>query len=607
MPRALPAALASLVVTSLLPACGGDAPPPATPAITFTPPPAPEALPAPPPLLAVPRAEASPRHRPEPKDPAVTKLRSEGKHHALERTVDGIVVLSDERGVLGFLKSPGPEIRWAGFVDDDAVLVLAGNTLHRAATPDEAIEGKLAKLGDIDPAATLIASAGKIAVAAVPAAGGAFYVSRDGGKRFSSEKRPAPGPIAEVAVRGDGLVVAAIEKEPITAEGGHKGLRTEIFVGRDARAWQKGPLADALWGPALAQHGDHVSIHSPKKKGPPGESEQLGLDAKGRWIKTDYPGNWLWFTWTDNRVEVEVPTERPGYATAASSDGGVLGGLGMLGSRGSDVHGVACLAHRSLVAAPPRVRAFHDGVCAKEHIQKRTETIHVMGGFGAKEHDEESTYSICDPSAPPRRTSTLLLRNTDAPRLVKLPVACADGHIVGTDRAAFLQCTNKHQGRASLHLVAPSGALAELVASLPADASFHGAESASDGTTLLFDKHAAWLCGPGAPACAPIPAHDFLAARPVPGGRALVARKGGGDHDLILELIGEPGAMPVRVSVPRNLLEMEITSEGHVRLWASLSRTWLQADALSRADRPSGLEAFLVRADGQLVPDPEAR
>lgn len=605
MSRALPATLASIAIAFVLPACGGDAPPPQTPALVFTPPPAPEPPPAPPPLVTVPRAEASPRRRQEPKEPKVAKLRSEGKRHALERTADGVVVLSDDRGVIGFLKSPGPEIGWAGFVDDDAVLVIAGGAIHRAATPDDAIEGKLEELGELDPAATIVASAGKIVVAAVPAAGGAFYVSRDGGKRFTKEKRPAPGPIAQLAVRGDGLVVAAIEKEPIT-QNGHKGLRAEVWVGRAARAWQKGPLADAPWGSPIAQHGDHLSIQSPKKKGAPGESERLGLDAKGRWIKTDYPGNWLWFAWTDHRVVVEVPNERPGYATAPSRGGAdILGGL--MGAMRGDVRGVGCLAHRSLVAGAPRVRAFHDGVCAKEHVTKHTETIHVVDGFGGKEHDEQNTYPVCDPNAPPHRTSTLLVRTNDAPRLVKLPPACADGRIVGTDRAAFLRCTNGHRGRASLQFVSPSGTLVNVAAPLPADASLHGAESASDGTTLLFDERAAWVCRPDARACVPLSAAGFLAARPVPGGRALVARKGAGDHDLVLELFGEPGAVPIRTSVPGNVLEMEITAEGHVRLWTSASRTWLPADALSLGKRLSGLEAYLVRADGQLVPETVAQ
>src|SRR6185503_9694595 len=136
--------LSLIGLSSVLCSCGGGAPPPPPPLpfIPIAPPPPPPAAPA---LLVVPRAEASPQRVPEPRAPKVAELRSEGKRHALERTADGIVVLSEERGVLGLLKSParGAEVRWAGFVDDDAILIATHDALHRAATPDDAIAGKL--------------------------------------------------------------------------------------------------------------------------------------------------------------------------------------------------------------------------------------------------------------------------------------------------------------------------------------------------------------------------------------------------------------------------------------------------------------------------------
>src|SRR5689334_9252299 len=117
MPRKRLAGLASLAVAWATLSCAG-VPPPSAPVVS---PPVAEAAPA---LWQVPRAEASPRGVAAPKVPWVSPPRSEGKRHALQRTADGILVLSEERGVLGFLKSPvpGAELQWAGFVDDDAVL-----------------------------------------------------------------------------------------------------------------------------------------------------------------------------------------------------------------------------------------------------------------------------------------------------------------------------------------------------------------------------------------------------------------------------------------------------------------------------------------------------
>ncbi|APR76669.1 Hypothetical protein A7982_02016 [Minicystis rosea] len=583
----------------LVSSCGGAPPPPPEPppAVISAPPPAPTAPPAAPALLTVPRPEASPRYAPPPDGPRVARLRSEGKRHALERIREGIVVVSEERGVLGFLKSPAPgsEIRWAGFVDDDAVLIATKDTLHRADTPNDAIAGKLTALGPIDPDATKIASAGKIVIAAVPAPDGAFMVSRDGGKRFTAEKRPAPGPIEEVAVRADGFVAVAIEQLP--RDDKKRLAQADVWVGRGARGFQKGPAAGFVTNlPPFTQHGDAIIVYAMKSAS---EGGWLGLDAGGKWIAANRPRSWLSFTSADEHIAVNAPTSRPSFPTPNDEREDSFGVLG--GGRGlRDCHHATCLTHRVFIGRP-RARVFHDGECAVEHVQESTQTILPLDPSDGGMRDQR-TERKCDERRPPRRGSTLLLQGAE-PRVARLPISCAEGRIVGTAHAAFAQCSAKHGGRASIQRVSPDGALTELAA--PADAWLLGAESASDGTTVVMAEKATWICRPEPAACVSVDRQGVLAARPLPDGRALLALRGAGDDELRLELFGDVGMAPVRIPVSHHVLEIEVTAEGHVRLWTSETGKWFGTDAAGRGK--AGIEALLVGADGQLVPDPTAR
>lgn len=602
---------------ALLAACASapPAPPPAPPASL---PPYIALLPAPPaapPLAVIPRAEASSRRAPDAaraNEVTPEPLRSEGKRHALTRTEEGVVVLSEERGVLGFLKSPttGAPIRWAGFVDDDAVLVVAGDQLSRAASPDEAIAGKFEPLGSVDPTATQMAAGGQVFVAAVPSEGGAIYVSRDSGKHLSASKRPEAGPLADLEVRSDGAVVAAIEKERFVGEYGAKGVRGQVWVQRGAGPWVKGPMAEALYGTLLDHRGDTIVLDMPKTPGDETAYRHRGLDAGGRWIETDYDYiGWLTFSWTSATFRPQIPEARPGFpAPRKKKDdglGGLVGGIVGSGLGGPPDCGVSCLGYRAPTGRPPTIRAFEDGECAREHVVSRIEKVSVAGNAKESAHQEDFTIRECDDAQPARRGTTLLVPDGDQKRLVRLPPSCASGFITGTERASFVVCSGKHQGRPAIHHVTPSGALTEVVSGAPSELSNLGAESASDGTTVLFLGDGAWLCHTaGSPACALIPQAGFLAARPVPFGRALVARQGTSPGELWLELLGEPSAAPLRVMVPGNLLEIETTAEGYIRLWTSSKLTRLSA--ARSPDRRAGtpvLDAWLLRADGQLVAD----
>lgn len=599
--------LALLSSCASAPPAPPTAPPPALPPYVALLP----APPAAPPLAIIPRAEASGRRGPQARETTSEELRSEGKRHALTRTEDGIVVLAEERGVLGFLKSPTPgaPIRWAGFIDDDAVLVVVGDRLSRAASPDEAIAGKLEPIGSVDPAATRMASGGQVFVAAVPTEGGALYLSRDSGKHLSASKRPEAGPLTDLEVRSDGVVVAAIEKERFVGEYGAKGVRAQVWVQRGAGPWVKGPMGEALYGTPLSHQGDTIALDVPKTPGDETTYRHRGLDAGGRWIETSYASaSWLAFSWTSTRFGPSPPDARPGFpGPRKKSDGlgGIVGGI-MGGPGGTPSCGVSCLGYRSPTGGPPAVRAFGDAECAREHVISRTEKVKVLGKAGAPAHEEDFTITECDAAQPAHRATTLLVPDGDQKHLARLPPSCASGFIAGTERASFVVCSSKHQGRPAIHHVAPSGALTEVVSGVPSDLSALGAESTSDGTTVLFLGKGAWLCHTaGSPACALIPQAGFLAARPVPFGRALVAREGASPGELWLELLGEPSATPIHVAVPGNLLELEITPEGYVRLWTSPKLTRLGASlSLDRRAGTPALDAWLLRSDGQLVADP---
>lgn len=594
--RSVPVRLGPLALLVLLPSCGADPPPPpVAPPVVVAPPPLPPLPPAPPPLLAVPRAEASPRNTAPLPDVSLPKLRSEGKRHALERTSYGVVMLSEERGVIGFVKHATP-IRWAGFVEDDAVLAASGGTLLRAASPDDAVAGRFEPIGSVDPTATLLASSGKTIVAAAPEDGGVLLVSRDGGKRFVAEKRPAPGRIESVAARVDGIVVVAIEQERFKGPYGGNGVRAAAYVARGPGAWAKGPVGEAFYGPVLSQRGDDISIPVPKPDKDETRHEHTGLDTRGRWIVSRYAPSWLDFAYSGTHVGIGIPHERPGFPTPPKGDdmNGLLGILGGIASSRPQCRGAACLARRKPVSSVAMARAFHDGVCAKGDVVTRKETHQIMRGPGFRDSREETQIiRECGRDAPAARAPSLLLLGASQ-SLVKLPATCAAGRVVATDRAAFVACSSQHQSRPAILHVAPSGAITEVVPNAAPDLEVLGAESASDGTTLIFAEKVTWLCRTDAPSCTPLRHEGLLAARPVPGGRALVARRGESDHELSLELAGEPTAVPFKLTVQDNVLEMELTDQGFVRLWISPSLT---------AFEPQRSERYLVRTDGILTAD----
>jgi hypothetical protein len=482
---------------------------------------------------------------------------------------------------------PDAPIRWAGFVENDALLVATSQTLHRAATPADAIAGRFEPLEKIDPSATTITSGGSIVLAAAPGHDGTLYESRDGGRHLAPTKRPARGAILRLAVRSDGLVAAALETGTFQRNK-REVVHAATWTRRGQGPWVQGPAIDSMSrDDVLNQSGDFVSVLATSST----NAETMGLDAAGRWIKATWPEHWVAYAWTNGSFAPRPPEKRPGFArltlTRSSSGGGPADVLSW--GPHETCEGVACLAHRRAVLRTPIARAFQDAECAREHVVTTTE----------KNRE-------CDPARPARRMATLVLRSPSPPRVVRLPASCAKGQVVATDRAAFVQCEDAHRGKSALLALSSTGALTDAVASGTAVAALDGAESASDGTTVLFQKAGALVCRPTGKECAAVPRDGYLAARPLPDGRALVARTGANAHVVVLEVFGERDAKPVEVRTPLTLLDVEVTDHGNVRVWGTTDSydEWRQSPWVPAVQKR--VQAFLVRADGELVADPGA-
>ncbi|MDC0744772.1 hypothetical protein [Polyangium mundeleinium] len=533
----------------------------------------------------------------------VVELRSEGKHHALERVAEGIVLLSDATGVLGFLKAPPGEtsIRWAGFVENDAVLVLGARRIHRAATPADAVAGTFEALAELDADVTSLVSAGSHVVGAVPRAGGAVYTSHDGGRTFQRMKRPGKVDIAAMALRTDGALVLAVE-DPLPPGMGRVTMEARTFTRLPGSGFRAGPDVDRnlVW-----QRGDTILA---RVADAPSRAKLHGLDAKGRWIPIDPPSPWLDFAWPAVTFGPGVERDRPGLPTPPvpgnEPETGWLLTHGWSGLRLPDECSKAlCLRSRKPVPSAATVLAFSDGQCAKAHSElKHERREHRYRGGGA-------TYArhrrVCDTSHPLLRGGTVFVRHDGEDRLTRLPASCGSGWVSGNERSVFVYCEGERGSAPAMLHVTETGHIESLASKVPAHLELKGAEVAGDGTTVLFVNDGAWLCSPGKPAsCAPIERDRLLAARPLPRGRALLAREGANEGELALEVVGERVPARVTVTVPERVFELEVTEAGHVRLWLGVPSGEVAPVEIAGERRDA--RAFLVRVDGTLDPEETA-
>ncbi len=124
------------------------------------------------------------------------------------------------------------------------------------------------------------------------------------------------------------------------------------------------------------------------------------------------------------------------------------------------------------------------------------------------------------------------------------------------------------------------------------------------------DPLRAWRCVPcrAAEPCTSLAPERLLTARPLPGRRALVARLAPDDAGLELRVEGGAASPQVRVSPIGNVLDIEVTGDGHPRLWTSATLTTLSPPGwLAKSRGYPDVEAFLVGAGGALVPDPDGK
>lgn len=571
--------------------------------------------------LRIAHAEASPRAVPYEQE-KYAALGSEGFAHALERNELGIALMSEANGVEGFMKSPSGDphavdVVWAGFVQNDALVVVACDTLYRAESMQAARDGKFVPLPHrVTAGAKLFASGGGKMVAYAEPSLPRLFVSLDNGRAFAERKLPERTSLIDLAIRRDGTVVIAHDAGKKKNSWGHEDQLAHIYVSRGT-TWTKGPVSQSYDAKGSITHrGDTITV-SVERAADEEQPHALALAKNGKWVPASSPASYLAFGSLSHRFSPEPIVMRPGYPLARANPpdfgaGGLLGGV--VGERCT---GAACLAHRSMVGARPQIHAFNDGVCPASDVVERKEKIRVVGMHGKPSRDEEFTRRECDPKKAALRTPALAVPTPAGPRVGRLPSSCASGKIVGTSTSPFLYCDGRHQGGAGLFVidgtdVGPS-VLENLSAREPDEDRFHGAESASDGTTVLETSNGVIVCsasgvhtraGTSSPhvprRCVPLEREDVLAARPLLGGRALVARRGRTDQDLVLSILGEETSLP-NVRVAGNLLEFEVTPEGFVRLWIHPRETWW-ASVMHRKAAGAAV-AFIVLADGSLRPD----
>lgn len=585
--------------------------------------PMPMATPSPPSTVApkpvqIANAELSPRavaHR----EVQYARLRSEGVSHALERNRFGIVLMSEDAGVLGFLRSPGgepdaSEVAWAGFVSEDALVVLHRDTWYRAASLHDAQAGRFVPLSHrVEPGPKIFASGGGKRIAYAFPSPPRLFVSDDNGQSFSERKPPETTQILGLQVRRDGVIVIAHDAGKTRNTWGHDDQLAQVYASRGT-GWKKGPRSQSHDAPSVISHvGDVVTVALEKIRGQ--EYEARALTRDGQWASPARTGAYLDFAYPSNRFFPEPAVARPPYPTggARADEFGAGDLLGVLGGNLSDAcRGATCLSHRSFVGMSPNLHALNDGVCPASDVVARKETLHVVSTDGKPAHDEEITHQECDPAKVPTRTSALVFPTQEGWLLGRLPAFCASGTIVGTPALSLLACDGQHRGQAGLFALRKgSGMSFEQVANMPPDAErdgrFRGAESATDGTTVIAMRRAVYLCAPAAadrsPSCAPLPPERLLAARPLPRGRALLALRGATDDELELQVTGGEWRLP-SVRIPGNLLEFETTERGFVRLWTHPRQEHWTSVANPKYARE--VAAFIVLIDGSLQRDEEA-
>lgn len=528
-------------------------------------------------------------------------FRSEGATAVLIGTEQGIVIVSAAHGVEGFAKPPSGRgaVRWAGFGKNDSVVIVVGTHLFRAASIADAVAGTFTELPSVvDPSLDRFASANDVFVAG--ASRGPYFESKDGGVTLVPATLPATDPLAQLVVRGDGLVVAAFEVGRKPGKYGGTTIHAQLWTKpRLSASWKKSALVESSDEP-LTHTGDVVEglLIDDNQRFDEDDAKSEALDAKGAFVRAEWSSPWLQ-VWPTGTFSPSPPQKRPKMpvpATQPVNDLSMLAGIGGLGARGSCAT-IDCIARRTPTGPEPLSYFLDDATCDESAVVMRSEEVH-MADTGKT---ETTHWPACDENKPASRSATLVVPGAVA-ATHRLPASCSSGSLVGTDTWPIVQCKAEHGGKATVLGLRTDGSFAEL---FPYAGDTLESERASDGTTILSAGTDFFLCDAKASSCKPIAANGILAARPLDGDRALVARKTA-DAELALGVEGAEQRPLARVRVDESLLEMSITSDGNVRLWTHASAQSLD-DARRDPKVRKGLHAWLVRADGVLVRDEDAK
>jgi hypothetical protein len=130
-------------------------------------------------------------------------------HAALVRVEAGVVAMSNEHGVLGFVEAP---ISGTPLLGTSAVFVARGKQLWAADSLEDAVDGDFQLLTEVAGARSWDATPGLVAAIT----GSDVWISRDEG-RSGTKSRPPAGDWARVFVGQDLVVVEDADHEQVAA------------------------------------------------------------------------------------------------------------------------------------------------------------------------------------------------------------------------------------------------------------------------------------------------------------------------------------------------------------------------------------------------------